>query len=66
MPYYDYRCTKCGREWEDLRGASEPNPACGRLTPVSGGSAVGEECDGVVERLIGFRGGIRMAKQEVK
>jgi putative FmdB family regulatory protein len=63
MPVYEYRCTKCGGEWEALMGMSEPNPSCPTVAP--GPSAVVQMCDGVVEKLIS-RSTFRMAKQEVK
>ena len=65
MPVYEYRCTKCGGEWEALMGMSEPNPSCPKVSGQAG-SAVVQMCDGVVERLISRPGGIVMAKQEMR
>ena len=36
MPTYEYRCTACGKEWEEVQRISEPPlevcPACGKPT----------------------------------
>ncbi|SBV96112.1 Regulatory protein, FmdB family [uncultured delta proteobacterium] len=28
MPIYEYRCTKCGNDFEEILGAGDPAPAC--------------------------------------
>lgn len=28
MPFYDYRCTVCGHEFDDMKSVSDPNPPC--------------------------------------
>lgn len=28
MPIYEYRCTKCGTDFEDIVGVNDPAPAC--------------------------------------
>ncbi len=28
MPMYEYRCTKCGYEFEEIRTMTESNPLC--------------------------------------
>ena len=28
MPIYEYRCTKCGADFEEIVGTNDPAPAC--------------------------------------
>ena len=28
MPIYEYRCTKCGNDFEEIVGANDPAPSC--------------------------------------
>ena len=28
MPIYEYRCTKCGNDFEEIVGVNDPAPAC--------------------------------------
>lgn len=30
MPFYKYRCTVCGHEFEDMQSVNAPNPPCPR------------------------------------
>ncbi len=46
MPLYDYRCSRCGKGFEELAGADGPDPAC-------------PDCGGKAERLMGAGLGFR-------
>ena len=39
MPYFDYRCKKCGHQYEELVQAGDPLPKC----PVCGSKKVVRE-----------------------
>lgn len=28
MPFYDFRCTKCGHTFEEMQSVNAPNPPC--------------------------------------
>jgi putative FmdB family regulatory protein len=46
---YEYRCTKCGHEFEEMRHVADPNPACPKVVQSKGKEVV---CGGEVEKLI--------------
>jgi putative FmdB family regulatory protein len=45
MPVYEFRCTKCGHEFEKLQSISAPNPKC----PAS---EDGLACEGATKKII--------------
>ncbi len=47
MPLYEYRCTKCKHEFEQIMGMKDPNPPCTHKSENTE-----EHCGGETERLI--------------
>ncbi len=44
MPIYEYRCTKCGNDFEEIMGASEPAPACPACHSVKTKKLISKAC----------------------
>ena len=56
MPTYDFRCKKCGHEWEVSQGMNDPNPTCvhvrEQLETVGGmGEKFPDACGGETEKV---------------
>ena len=42
MPFYDFRCTVCGHEFDEMQHHSAPNPPCPNHTTYDGDVCCGE------------------------
>jgi rubredoxin len=44
MPYYRYRCTQCGYEYDDLAAMDAPSPECPNLVAQTPGIGADGTC----------------------
>jgi putative FmdB family regulatory protein len=56
MPRYDFKCQKCGYEFEKEQGMNDPNPPCPkfreRLRDMDTMKEFDDTCGGETEKLI--------------